>query len=39
MTSPSRWEVFAWTGLEALAVTLIVAAGLVLVMAVSVLLP
>jgi hypothetical protein len=38
-THPSRWEVLAWAGLEALAVTLIVAAGLVGVLAVAVLLP
>ena len=36
---PSRWELFAWTALEALAVTLIAAAGIVGVIAVAVLLP
>ena len=34
----SRWEALAWTGLEALALTLIVAAGIVGVLAVAALL-
>jgi hypothetical protein len=38
-THPSRWEVLAWAGLEAFALTLVVAAVLMGMLAVSVLLP
>lgn len=38
MSNSSRWEAFAWTALEAVAVTVIVLAGIVGVLAVAVLL-